>query len=423
MERLPSLMTNEIREPWRRHLFSIDNVTKEIKSVARAFRKYHRASHKRKDMRFTGTLTASPPSGLARYCRKARAKPYVYPDCCLYNHHMKIGITTTVPIEIIYAAGHVPVDLNNLFIASPDYQQLTEEAELVGFPRNFCAWVKGIYGVVKRSGGEIGTVVAVTQGDCSNTKALMETLESDGVEVIPFAYPYDRDRASLKREMEKLAERLGAESDAVEETTRRLDEVRRKVWELDRLGWQEGRVTGTEGHIFQVSCSDMEGDIDAFEARVDALLGEARLRPSVFEETGGRAPVRLGYVGVPPLAPELYAYLEEEGARVVYHEVQRQFTLPAARGDLTDRYLDYTYPYSIFERLKDIEREVKRRDIQGVIHYVQSFCFRQVEDILLRRRLAQPLLTVELDSSTHLDARTRMRLENFVNMLKEGRGR
>ncbi len=338
---------------------------------------------------------------------------------------MKIGITTTVPIEIIYAAGHVPVDLNNVFVSRPDYQQLVEEAELAGFPRNFCAWVKGIYGAVKRSAGEIGAVVAVTQGDCSNTKALMETLEADGVEVIPFAYPYDRDRAFLEREMGKLAARLDAKPDAIEEATRRLDKVRSKVWELDRLGWQEGRVTGLEGHIFQVSCSDMEGDIDAFEKKVGAMLDQARSRPSFFEpaDAGGLAPVRLGYAGVPPLAPELFDYLEGQGARVVFHEVQRQFTLPSVRGGLVDRYLDYTYPYSVFERIADIERETARREIEGLIHYVQSFCFRQVEDILMRRRLEVPLLTVEMDGSTHLDARTRMRLENFVNMLSERRPR
>ena len=40
----------------------------------------------------------------------------------------KIGITTTVPIEVIYAAGHVPVDLNNVFVSHPDYEGLMEES-------------------------------------------------------------------------------------------------------------------------------------------------------------------------------------------------------------------------------------------------------------------------------------------------------
>ena len=56
----------------------------------------------------------------------------------------RVGITTTVPIEIIFAAGLAPVDLNNAFITSPDAGKMVEKAEGMGFPRNMCAWVKGI---------------------------------------------------------------------------------------------------------------------------------------------------------------------------------------------------------------------------------------------------------------------------------------
>ncbi len=31
-----------------------------------------------------------------------------------------VGITTTIPIECLIAAGYTPVDLNNLFISHPD---------------------------------------------------------------------------------------------------------------------------------------------------------------------------------------------------------------------------------------------------------------------------------------------------------------
>ena len=42
-----------------------------------------------------------------------------------------------------------------------------------------CSWVKGIYAVVIQGG--ISEVIAVTQGDCSNTQALMETLAFKGI--------------------------------------------------------------------------------------------------------------------------------------------------------------------------------------------------------------------------------------------------
>jgi benzoyl-CoA reductase/2-hydroxyglutaryl-CoA dehydratase subunit BcrC/BadD/HgdB len=334
---------------------------------------------------------------------------------------MRIGLTTTVPVEIVYAAGHTPVDLNNLFISHPDPPQLVEEAELAGFPRNFCAWVKGIYGAVKLCGG-IDALLAVTQGDCSNTKALMETLEAEGVEVIPFAYPYEPDRLFLQGEMEKLMRRLGAGWEEVREAERWLDGVRRLVWEMDRLCWEEGRVSGAEAHLFQVSCSDMEGDPEAFAAKVEAALERAGSRASWVSEGGVPIGVRLGYAGVPPIAPEMFGFLEELGVRVVFHEVQRQFTLPReGEEDLVGRYLAFTYPYSVFRRLRDIGVQARRRGISGIIHYVQSFCFRQVEDILLRRRLDLPLLTLEMDRSNRLDARTRMRLESFAEMLRQGK--
>ena len=38
----------------------------------------------------------------------------------------KIGITTTVPIEILLAAGYQPVDLNNIFVADSNPQLLED---------------------------------------------------------------------------------------------------------------------------------------------------------------------------------------------------------------------------------------------------------------------------------------------------------
>ena len=61
-----------------------------------------------------------------------------------------VGFTTTIPLEILIAAGRRPVDLNNIFITDPDPQGLIEEAEVAGFPRNICGWIKGLYGVARR---------------------------------------------------------------------------------------------------------------------------------------------------------------------------------------------------------------------------------------------------------------------------------
>ena len=57
----------------------------------------------------------------------------------------KIGLTTTIPVEVVLAANLIPVDLNNLFIADPDALDWVSQAEAAGFPRTICAWVRGIY--------------------------------------------------------------------------------------------------------------------------------------------------------------------------------------------------------------------------------------------------------------------------------------
>ncbi len=323
----------------------------------------------------------------------------------------KIGITTTVPVEVIYAAGCTPMDLNNVFIVDEDPQALIEEAELAGYPRNICAWIKGIYSTMLKH-QDIRTIIAVTQGDCSNTSALIETLQLTGVEVVPFAYPYDRDPDLLRLQIEKMMSFFGVSWEQVQATKERLDRVRSKVWELDRLTWEENLVSGLKNHLYQVSCSDFTRDPEKFEAKVDGFLKRARSAPVQKEK------VRLGYIGVPPIVGGLYQYLEERGARVVFNETQRQFTMPFETGDIVEQYRLYTYPYGIFYRLEDICREVARRKLDGIIHYAQSFCYRQIEDLIIREKLDLPILTLEGDNPTRLDARTRMRLDVFLDMLR-----
>ncbi|NMC32181.1 MAG: 2-hydroxyacyl-CoA dehydratase [Veillonellaceae bacterium] len=323
----------------------------------------------------------------------------------------RIGMTTTVPVEIILAGGHVPVDLNNVFITGAEPVRRVEAAEDDGYPRNICGWIKGLYSTVVRTDC-VDAVIAVTQGDCSNTHALMETWQLAGVRVIPFAYPFDRDADLLRLQMQKLAEALGAEWVKVLQQKQDVDRIRRKVSEIDRLTWQENKVSGLDNHLFQVSCSDFNSDLVRFEADVDAFLRKTDATPARKSE------LRLGYIGVPPIFTDLYSYVESQGARVVFNEVQRQFAMPYGEEDIVEQYRHYTYPYGIFGRLDDIQAEVERRQLDGVIHYVQSFCYRQIEDMIVRRQLKVPVLTIEGDKPGCMDARTRLRVDGFIEMLK-----
>lgn len=322
-----------------------------------------------------------------------------------------IGLTSTIPVEIVFAAGLKPVDLNNVFVSSDKPEKLIIQAESAGFAPNICAWIKGIYATVLNH--DVKRVIAVTGGDCSNTIALAEVLTRRGVQIIPFDYPPDQNRDLLMAQMEKLRRALSATWSDIRAAKRRLDQIRRKLMELDRLTFQENVVSGFENHLFLVSSSDFKSDPDQFEQELDAFLGEAKHRKKRKEE------IRLGFLGVPPIFSDLYDRIESLGGRVVFNEIQRQFSMPYGDEDIVEQYLHYTYPYHMKGRIEDIKRASKERSLDGLIHYTQTFCFRQIYDIILRESLSVPILTLEGDRPGGIDSRTAIRIETFIEMLKD----
>ncbi len=323
----------------------------------------------------------------------------------------KVGLTTTIPVEVVLAAGLVPVDLNNVFIASPHPARLVAAAENTGFPRTVCAWVKGIYAALEAR-PDIPAVIVACQGDCSYTQALGEILEARGKVVIHFKFPYPRDRQGLAREIKILMARLGAGQEALRQVRDRLRPLRQSLRRLDRLTWETGQVRGAENFQYLIATSDFDSDLESYERNLTTFLEEAQSRPS------RNSRVRLGFAGIPPIFPDLWPYLEELGAAVVFHEFPRQFSMPHQDLDLVEQYLIYTYPYDVGGRLADLREAATVRRLDGLVHYTQSFCFRQMFDQVLREGLDIPILTIEGDRPTPLDSRTRMRLEAFVDVLR-----
>ena len=322
----------------------------------------------------------------------------------------KVGFTTTVPVEVILAANKIPIDLNNVFVNAPNSLAMVEFAEEAGYPRTTCGWIKGLYTAALDYNLE--ALVAVMVGDCSNTQALMETLFLKGLNTIPFAYPFDRDMDMLKAHIYKFMTAFGVDMPEVLQVKHELQPIRDLLKILDLMTWQENIVKGAENHYFLVSSSDFNSNPKVFYEDLTSFIAEARLRKPFKDE------VRLAFIGVPPIFTDLYDVLEDLGARVVFNEVQRQFAMPYDTEDIYEQYIKYTYPYGIFARLEDIEMEINKRNIDGVIHYTQSFCYRQIEDLIIRERLNMPFITLEGDKPGKVDARTRMRLEAFVNMIK-----
>ncbi len=324
----------------------------------------------------------------------------------------RIGITTTVPVEVVLAAGAVPVDLNNLSVSDVEPLSLIAIAEKAGFPLNTCAWIKGIYGATIKYG--IEEVICVTGGDCSNTLMLMEVLKHRGVKTIPFAYPAAPDEGQMAVAIEKLATELGTTAEAAESVRRELFPVRSLTSEIDRLTWQDDKVSGKENHFWLVSASDFNQDASTYTDQLKVVIEQA---PNRFPYPPDE--LRLGFVGVPPVyASEFYPFLERCGGRAVFNEVQRQFAMPYKVQSLAEQYSRYTYPYATDYRLADISEAIVERKLDGIIHYVQSFCHRAIGDIIFRSELGVPILTIEGNADFGLSQHLKTRLEAFLDMLR-----
>lgn len=322
----------------------------------------------------------------------------------------RIAFTTSIPVEILLAAQKIPVDLNNVFITDPRAAVMVEKAEEAGYPRNTCGWIKGLYTAALESQPE--AVIAVMQGDCSNTLALMETLQLKGVPTIPFAFPFERDAEMLQLQIKKLQDYFAAGGEAIHEVKKQLDEIRKLCQQIDEMTWKDNLVSGGENHYYLVSSSDFNSDPLQFKQDMENFIADAGQREPFRQE------IRLAYIGVPPIFTDLYTMIESMGARVVFNEVQRQFSMPYKTADINQQYLMYTYPYGAFARLQDILEQISLRRVDGVIHYTQTFCFRQIEDMIFREKIKLPFLTLEGEGPGKLDGRSRMRLEAFINMLK-----
>ncbi len=324
----------------------------------------------------------------------------------------KIGITTTVPFEVLYAADYQPVDLNNILVTSPDPAHFITVAERAGFPLNCCAWIKGLYGVCMERG--IDTVLGVTGGDCSNTLMLVEVLKRKGIKTFTFAYPARPDKVKMQAALEELAATLGTTLEAAEAVKKLVRPAREAVLKLDEATWRENNVCGGENHLWLVSSSDFNGNIDGYERDVMMQMAECRYRFSSPDDE-----IRLAYIGVPPVyAADLYPYIEEQGSRVVFNEIQRQFAMPEPGNSLAEQYTNYTYPYGTEERVRDISAEIERRNIHGVIHYVQAFCHRGIADIIFRETLGRPQLTLEGNTEFYLNNHAKTRIEAFLDMIR-----
>lgn len=323
----------------------------------------------------------------------------------------KIGLTTTVPVEVLIAAGYTPVDLNNVFVTSEDYLKYIDIAERDGFPKSLCAWIKGLYGACIEN--DIKEIVGVMEGDCSNTKVLIEVLQLKGIKVYPFSFPHSHKLEDVEHEIKKFMNIFSVTLEEVENVRRELGDIRKLAKKLDELTYIDDKANGFENHLYQVSTSDFNTDKDRFKEELKTYIEDIKKRGPINKK------LRLGYIGVPPMTADIYEFVEGLNASFVYNEVQREFAFPRSEkaSNIFEQYYDYTYPYNTEFRIIELKKQIEERKLDGIIHYTQAFCHRSVEDIVLKKKLDIPILNIEGDKLNSLDARTKLRLEAFLDML------
>ena len=325
----------------------------------------------------------------------------------------KIGLTTTVPLEVLIAAGYEPFDLNNLFVTSENHLHYIDIAEQDGFPKSMCAWIKGIYGACIEH--DVKEIIAVMEGDCSNTKVLNDILKSKGVLLHPFSFPHSHLIEDLDKEMKRFMKYFDVSDEEVEGVRKQLNRIRKKVKRIDDLSYKKDVVSGFENHLLQLCMSDLDGNPLEYEKLLDDKLLDIESRNPIVKK------LRLGYIGVPPMTGDLFDFVETLDSKFMYSEVQREFSFPRFEmaTNITEQYYDYTYPYDFDYRIKEIQRQVDLRELDGIIHYTQAFCHKAAEHILLKDQLNIPILNIEGDKLNVLDARTKLRLEAFLDMLSD----
>lgn len=325
----------------------------------------------------------------------------------------KIGVTTTVPSEVLLAAGYQVIDLNNLFIVSKNYDKYIEMAERDGFPKSLCSWIKGIYGACIEN--EIEEIVGVVEGDCSNTKVLVEILESKGIKIHPFSFPHSHKLEDIKIEIDKFMNHFNVSLEEVNKVRKKINEVRKLGRKIDELTYKENKVSGFNNHLKLVSFSDFCGNIENFKIELEEFILKSKKSNSINKT------LRLGYIGVPPMTADLYDFVLEHDSMIIYNEVQREFAFlrNCENKNIYEQYHDYTYTYDTKFRIDEIKKQVMERKLDGIIHYTQAFCYRALEDILIKEKLDIPVLNIEGDKLNTLDARTKLRIEAFLDMLKD----
>ncbi len=308
---------------------------------------------------------------------------------------VKIGITALVPPEILYAYGHSSLDVNNFVPSSP----LKPKVKL-------CAWTAIWREMIIRKEIELDGLIVVASGDCYNSVVDGQKVASFGYPVTYFFYPFDGDPKEMERELEKLSLFLGEEKN--ESIYDKIYELKKKSMELDEKRWK-GEIWGKDLFPLLVSFSDLGGNISTMQRKMEE-----------FECRDGIEGISIALLGVPPIYCDFHEVAERIGFHVVFDELPYEFIRLRGKNEkeIAHSYASYSFARDLNFRTHLLKKELKKRRVEGVVHYTQFPCHHILEDEILRKELPYSILTIQGDLPQKTPEQIKLRLEAFYEMLE-----
>ncbi|WP_421078529.1 2-hydroxyacyl-CoA dehydratase family protein [Methanothermococcus sp. Ax23] len=310
---------------------------------------------------------------------------------------MKVGITAIVPPEIVYSTNNTPIDLNNF----------VPQSNMI--PKNkLCAWTATWRDLVLQNNIEIDKLIVVAGGDCQNSLVDAEKLEiKKNIPTHYFFYQFG-DKEHFKNELKKLTMFLS--NGEIDKTKMgEVYNIKKLVKKVDKLCYND-KIKGVDAFYTCISASDLEGDVGKYKDKVKKLL---------YSELDIEYNKRIAIIGIPPIFNDFYEYLEDIGIHCVYNELAYEFIRMGGKSinEIVDSYSTYSFANHIKHRIKIIKKELKKRKVDGVIHYTQMSCHHKLEDEILREFIDYPMLTIEGDIPQKTPEQIKLRIEAFIELM------
>ena len=308
-----------------------------------------------------------------------------------------VGMTALVPPELIYACGWSALDLNN------NIPYATRKPKL-----KLCAWTALWRDLLLASQYDISKLVVVAGGDCLNAVVDGQKVAMSGLDTHYFFYPFHEDQEQFKKEIHALVDFLGT----IEHHHFFADiyHLKELGLHLDRLR-VEGQVP-SDAFSYLISFSDLRGDPVKFEQELRKYISDQQGKAVDFQS-------KIALIGVPPINHDFHGTCQELGLQVVYDELPFEFLRAKGKSfeEMASSYMDYSFARPLDHRMGIIEKELKERKVDGIVHYTQYACHHILEDELFRERFDRPILTVQGDIPGPVSEQTKLRLEAFAEII------